>query len=119
MLNKEKASAPTRALAFKGQWKALGLVKGPQAPTADMQPRGTVALVHGDLLDIRQPAPLGRSLGVADVVANHWPFSAQVASDCHRRVPLSDLLELEQQANIPQSWFFCKFVTEPKENVHG
>ena len=116
---KQKASARVWALAFKGQWNNLCFVKRSQAPAADVNPGSAITFLNGDFLDIRKPAPLRGTLGVADIVADHWPFSTQVAANWHRKVPLSDLIELEQRGNIAQSLLLCKSVSMPKETVDG
>ena len=92
---KQKASAQMRALAFDDQWAALDFVQRSQTPAAYVQPGGGIAFLNGDLLDVRQPAPLCSALGMAHIVADQWSFSAQVTSNCHRKVPLSDLMSAE------------------------
>jgi len=89
---KQKASTLVRVLAFDGQWLVLGLVERSQTPAADIEPSSGTTLLNGDFLDVRQPAPFGGALGMAHIVADEWPFSAQVASDWHRTVPLSDIM---------------------------
>ena len=84
-----------------------------------MNPSSGIAFLNGDLLDIRKPAPLRGALGMAHIVADEWPFSAQVASNWHWEVPLSVVIELEQRENIAQSLLLCKFVSMPKETVDG
>lgn len=94
-------------------------MKCSQASATEVKPGSGITLLKGNLLDVRQPASLRGALGVAHIVADHGPFSTQVASNWHREVPLSDLIEQEQRQNIAQSLLLCKFVSMPKETVDG
>ena len=56
---------------------------GPQAAGADAQT--THAAVHHrpDPLEVRFKPARGYIVRVADIPANHWPFSAKFATFCH------------------------------------
>jgi hypothetical protein len=65
--------------------KALGLLQRAQTAAADVQALGSSTLLNGDPLDIGQPAALGCHLGMANVVAELWPFSADITLHWHRK----------------------------------
>jgi hypothetical protein len=74
-----------------GKREPLGLLQCAQAASADVQALGSLTLLNGDPLDIGQPATFGCLLGMAYVVAELWPFSADITLHWHRKIPLSNV----------------------------
>jgi len=69
-----------------------------------------LALADGNPLDVRQPTTLGGLFGVAHIVAKLGPFSADITSYWHSKLPLSNLDKtLESLTMLPQEIILCKF----------
>lgn len=116
---KRKASAQVGALAFNGRRTVLDFVQRSQTSAADVNPGSRITFLHGDLLNIRQPAPLRSALGMTHIVADHGPFSAQVASNWHRKVPLSDLMRARTASEYSTIVVFVQVRGKSKEKVYG
>lgn len=78
-------------LAFGGNNRSLGLLQCAQAASTHVETLGSLTVSNGNPLDVRQPTTLCGLLGVTYVVAELWPFSANITSYWHSELPLSSV----------------------------
>ena len=69
----------------------LNFVQCAQAVNTYVETFGSLAVSNGNPLDVRQPTTLCSLFGMAYVVAELWPFSADITSYWHLELPLSDM----------------------------
>jgi hypothetical protein len=69
---------------------AGGLVSGPYAPGAQVEPYGSPVDVKRRGLDVGKPRTPGMLLGVADPVTEAQRFSADITFDSQFKTSLSD-----------------------------